>query len=136
MTKRSANHISISDASNRLGVSHRALRFYEERGLVRPKNNARQGKEKIRVYSDAALDRLATILKLKSFGLTLLEIKSTLANPSDGPFGLNIVQCERQIAVLQNQLVSVQDAIAELKNLLEHPLRSGRDQFTDADGVR
>lgn len=115
MTTSSATYISISDASNRLGITHRALRFYEARGLIHPNSNARQGKGKNRLYGDATLNRLATILKLKSFGLTLSEIKSTLANPSEGPFGLSIAQCEKQIAFLEDQLTSMQDAIAELE---------------------
>ena len=53
--------ITIADLSARFGVSHRALRFYEQKGLLRP---VRMGKH--RHYDAKDIDRIAVILKLKS----------------------------------------------------------------------
>ena len=100
---------TIQDVCTKLAVTQRALRFYESRGLVLPKRSRTH-----RHYSSADIDRIESILKLKSFGFSLAQISSILANPSDGPFGLSVLQCTEQIARLQEQLSIVDSAIAEL----------------------
>ena len=68
-----------------------------------------------RHYRDVDIDRIESILKLKSFGFSLAKISSILANPSDGPFSLSVSQCAEQIAFLEDQLLIVNNAIAELE---------------------
>jgi DNA-binding transcriptional MerR regulator len=120
---------TIQDVCTKLAVTQRALRYYESRGLVRPKRFGTH-----RHYSSADIDRIESILKLKSFGFSLAKISSILASPSDGPFGLSVLHCAEQIAYLQDQLVIVNNAIAELEKAcptqsqgpaLPEPLRIG-----------
>lgn len=101
---------TIADLSARFGVSHRALRFYEQRGLLRPVRIGRR-----RRYDAEEIDRVAVILKLKSFGFSLLEIDEILSKPGDGPFGLTAQQCEAQLRLLRDQIADTQKAIAELE---------------------
>jgi DNA-binding transcriptional MerR regulator len=61
---------SPAETSRRLGVSVRALRFYERRGLVRPQRTEAGW----RVYGPAEIARLHQILALKSLGLSLTRI--------------------------------------------------------------
>ena len=98
------------DVCTKLALTQRALRLYESMGLVRPKRS-----RKHRQYRSVDIDRIESILKLKSFGFSLSEISTILANPSDGPLGLSVLQCTQQIAYLKDQLIIVNNAIAELE---------------------
>ena len=67
--------LSISEVSKRSGVASSALRFYEERGLIR---SEREGSGHRR-YERAVLRRIAFIVFAQKIGLTLEEIGSELA---------------------------------------------------------
>lgn len=64
---------SISDLADEFGVTHRAIRFYETKGLLAPKrlNGAR-------IYSRRDRARLHIIVRAKSLGYTLEETKDYL----------------------------------------------------------
>ena len=66
----SDRYFSPAETARRLGVSVRALRFYERRGLVRPHRTEAGW----RVYGPAEIERLHRVLALKSFGLSLARI--------------------------------------------------------------
>jgi DNA-binding transcriptional MerR regulator len=63
--------LDIREVVRRTGLTSRALRFYEARGLLAPlrTNSGR------RLYGAAALERLNQILALKRAGLTLAQIQ-------------------------------------------------------------
>ena len=66
----------ISDAAERVGVSSRTLRFYEELGLVNPSGHTAGG---ARRYAPEDLARIERIQELKDIlGLGLDEIKEVL----------------------------------------------------------
>lgn len=65
-----ASGYPISEVSMRLGLTPRALRYYEEAGLVRPGRN-RQNR---RVYPEAALRSLETIALLRRGGVDVETI--------------------------------------------------------------
>ena len=72
--------LTISDVSRRSGVASSALRFYEERGLIR---SERAGSGHRR-YPRSALRRIAFIVFAQRIGLSLDEIGAELAKlPSD-----------------------------------------------------
>jgi len=71
--------ISITEVSRRSGVASSALRFYEERGLVK---SERAGSGHRR-YPRAALRRVAFIVFAQKMGLTLEEIGAELAKLPD-----------------------------------------------------
>jgi len=70
MTRPQASGYPINEVSTRLGLTPRALRYYEEVGLVRPGRN-RQNK---RVYPEAALRSLETIALLRRGGVDVETI--------------------------------------------------------------
>jgi DNA-binding transcriptional MerR regulator len=90
------------------GVTNRALRFYEERGLLKPirVSNAR-------VYSSQDRDRLATILEGKALGLTITEIAEALA--SGGDLTLSVEQIDAQMEYLKRQKAELDSAITKLE---------------------
>lgn len=57
------------------GVSARTVRFYEEKGILQPRERSGEG---YRLYDDSAILRLQEILMLKYLGLSLEEIRQTL----------------------------------------------------------
>ena len=68
-------HVSPAEAARRLGVSVKALRLYEVRGLVTPLRSAAGW----RAYGPAELARLHQVLALKRLGLPLARIVALLS---------------------------------------------------------
>ena len=64
---------SISELARHFDVTPRAIRFYEDQGLLKPKRS--NGK---RVYNDRDFVRLKLILRGKRIGFSLAEIKQTI----------------------------------------------------------
>lgn len=67
------SYYRIGEFSALSGVSVKTLRFYDERGLLRPA--AVDGRTRYRLYSAAQLEMLASILALKDLGVSLAEIR-------------------------------------------------------------
>lgn len=65
---------SIKEIAEMYHISTRAIRFYEEKGLIQPKRLDNQ----YRVYDLACLDRLEMIISLKRSGLSLEKISALL----------------------------------------------------------
>lgn len=109
---------TIGDLAREFGVTLRALRFYEDKGLLEPR---REGLT--RLYSPAERARLAIILKGKKLGFTLAEIKSMVALREGGPMpagGLALTRekCLEQVALLERQRADIDEAIAELHQMV------------------
>ena len=64
---------SIQDVADELGVTTRAIRFYEDKGLLEP-----QRVGTMRVYSRREVARLQLILRGKRLGFSLRQIKEFL----------------------------------------------------------
>lgn len=110
-------HYLIGDLAKDYGVTLRALRFYEDKGLLRP---GRRGA--VRLYSARDRERLAIILKGKQLGFTLGEIAGMIER-NDGDFAasadgltlrLSVDQISEQIVHLEAQKRDIESAIAEL----------------------
>src|SRR3954454_23088272 len=84
----------IGELMEEFRVTNRALRFYEERGLLKPirVSNAR-------VYWSQNGVRLATILKGKALGLSITEIAEALATGRDD-LTLSVEQIDAQMEYL------------------------------------
>ncbi len=63
----------IAELADQHGVSQRTIRFYEDKGLMNPRRVGTQ-----RVYSEFDSKRLGLILRAKSIGSTLADIKTFL----------------------------------------------------------
>ncbi|MEP9351078.1 MerR family transcriptional regulator [Xanthobacter sp. KR7-225] len=107
---------TIGELSRDFGTTLRALRFYEDKGLLNPKRDGTR-----RLYSDADRTRLALILKGKRLGFTLSELLS-LVGAKDGKdrasLALTRERCVNQISVLERQRGEIDEAIGELKGML------------------
>jgi DNA-binding transcriptional MerR regulator len=71
--------LSSAEAAKRLGVTAKALRLYEERGLVTPIRNEAGWRR----YGPAQIARLHQIIALKRLGLSLADISELLGGKVD-----------------------------------------------------
>ncbi len=66
-------HLQIGEVAERTGLTQRTLRFYEEKGLLKPPTRMEGG---FRLYSEADIQRIERIKRLqKLLGFALAEIK-------------------------------------------------------------
>lgn len=66
-------YLQIGEVAERTGVTQRTLRFYEEKGLLKPPTRMEGG---FRLYSEADIQRVEQIRRLQQLlGFTLAEIK-------------------------------------------------------------
>ena len=104
---------SIGQLAEEFGVTLRALRFYECRGLLSPRRSGTS-----RHYDQSDRDRLAYVLKAKQLGFTLREIEELIAGEA-GRAGIDVHlsrrQCTEQIVLLERQKCAIETALAELR---------------------
>ena len=122
---------SISDLSAEFGVTARALRFYEDEGLISPERRGTQ-----RIYSHRDRARLAWILRGKRVGFSLTEIRELidLYDVGDGrrtQRQRTIDSCRRHIDLLNRQKRDIDAALTELTDfiaLLEQGARADQQK--------
>jgi len=98
--------LNAAEAAKRLGVSAKALRLYEERGLVAPRRSAAG----YRVYGPDDLGRAAEIVALRALGLSLAQVEKVLsADPAalDPALEAHEARLREEAARLADQLGSV-----------------------------
>jgi MerR family copper efflux transcriptional regulator len=68
-------HMQIGEAAEKVGLSIRTIRHYEEAGLIVPSARSDGG---FRLYTDPDLDRLRVVKRMKPLGFTLDEMRDLL----------------------------------------------------------
>jgi DNA-binding transcriptional MerR regulator len=104
---------TISELADELDISTRAIRFYEERGLILPKRT----KGNHRVYAKRDRTRLKLILRGKRLGYSLDEISEMI-----GLANFNMEeekQLEKTFAYGKRKLLEIDDRMQELQILKE-----------------
>jgi DNA-binding transcriptional MerR regulator len=116
MTRENIHHLprlGMGDAMKLFGMTARALRFYEEKGLV----EARRDRLNARYFDGAARQRLAWISRLRAAGVSLPEICDVLRAEDDAGRGREcaLAKVERRRAELLAELERVNQTLTELQ---------------------
>ena len=101
---------TVKQASNLTGVSVRTLHHYDEIGLLKPTKVTEAG---YRLYDDAALRRLHTILLLRQLQFSLKDIKEILDDPNFDP----MVALQQQVELLELQKKHLEDLITHAREI-------------------
>jgi DNA-binding transcriptional MerR regulator len=113
-----ATQYTIRDLAREFELTTRAIRFYEDMGLLRPERSGPAGRN--RVYSARERARLRLTLRAKRLGLSLMEAKDII-DMYDSPRD-TVPQLQKFIAVLaehrrqlENQMREIQANLDEVK---------------------
>ena len=112
----SSELFGISELCTEFGITLRALRFYEDKGLLAPRRIGGA-----RVYTRRDRARLSLILRAKAIGSPLSEIKRYLDLYGDHGEGrvqqlsYVITRTDAAIAELEQKRTRIDETLAELK---------------------
>jgi DNA-binding transcriptional MerR regulator len=119
---------TISDLAKEFDLTTRAIRFYEDMGLLQPERTGPGGRS--RVYSPRDRTRLRLTLRAKRLGLSLVEAKEVIDlydSPRDTGaqlrrflevLALHRKQLEAQLADLEANLDEVREQELEARKVL------------------
>ena len=101
---------TIAELAREFDITARAIRFYEDHGLLSPMREGSGGRS--RVYTPRDRTRLKLTLRGKRLGLTLSEIKSIVdmyESPKD-----TVSQMERFLDILAHQRATLEQQRADI----------------------
>ena len=111
----SATTYTISDLAREFDLTTRAIRFYEDMGLLQPERSGPGGRN--RIYSTRDRTRLKLTLRAKRLGLSLTEARDIIDmydSPRDtGP------QLRKFLAILAAHRQQLEEQMAELQANVE-----------------
>ena len=126
----------ISGLSREFDVTPRALRFYEDQGLIAPERSGLS-----RIYSKRDRARLAWILRAKRVGFSLSEIREMidLYDVDDGrnkQRRVTIEKCRERIDSLTRQKADIESAIDELIDFVAQVEEVEREEMRETRTAR
>jgi DNA-binding transcriptional MerR regulator len=121
---------SVTEMAEQLGITPRAIRFYETKGLIKPK---RAGTTRVYTHRDRA--RMQLILRGKRLGFTLADIREYLdmydVDPSQAKqVQLLLNKVDRRIGELEQQREDLETTLLELDEMRQQCLANinGKDK--------
>jgi DNA-binding transcriptional MerR regulator len=114
----------IQEVAKELGLTMRALRFYEDKGLIAP-----QRVGTTRIYGKREVARVRLVQRGRRLGFTVREIQEFLdlydADPEHvEQMRLLIVRVRERLAELEQRRAGIEEAIAELREMERETLES------------
>ena len=106
---------TISDLAKEFDLTTRAIRFYEDMGLLQPERSGAGGRN--RVYSPRDRTRLRLTLRAKRLGLSLTEAKEII-DLYDSPRDTG-VQLQKFLDVLAGHRRQLEEQMADLQATLD-----------------
>jgi DNA-binding transcriptional MerR regulator len=124
--------LHIGQVAERVGLSLRTVRYYEEQGLFAPAGRSDGG---FRLYTEREVDRLLLIKQMKPLGFTVQQMRDLLAAhdalPTADP--LQRQAAERKIADFAQQAT---ERCAELRDQLSRAEEFARQLAAHAPSSR
>lgn len=112
----------IGGVADRLGVSTRTIKYYEELGLVSPENRSPGG---FRLYNASDVERLQRILRLKGMGFSLAAIREFLS-----------VRDAAQEATRERVLAETTEHLKAREREVEERIAKTREDLKSAEALR
>ena len=108
----------IGELAERAGISAKAIRYYEQIGIMTPPERSASG---YRAFDEAALGRLGFVRAAQALGLTLVEIRQIIAFRDNGqaPCAHVTDLVQRHAADLEARIRELQQLRGELRQLAE-----------------
>lgn len=141
-------YLQIGEVAERTGVTQRTLRFYEEKGLLKPPTRMEGG---FRLYSEADIQRVERIRRLQQLlGFSLAEIKEMVEAEEvkmqlraeyrpDAALSQKRAQLLRAIEVTERQYDLIRQkaaGLAEMQSKLEERLATFRGWLEQIDAAQ
>lgn len=116
----------IGELAQKAGTRPSTLRYYEERGLIRPPERTPAG---YRSYGDETVKRLEFIERARAAGLTLAQTATILDVRDDGgsPCGHVRDLLDQRLSEIDEQLVQLNILRASIIELREHAAQTPPD---------
>ena len=132
MTTFLGDMLTITELAREAGVTARAIRFYESKGLLTPR---RAGTT--RIYTHRERGRLQLILRGKRLGFSLTDIGEYLdlydADPSQhDQIVLLLDKVNNRIGELESQKADIDDTLKELSGVRAQALAAMDDESAQA----
>ena len=106
------DYMLVSDLGEMIGVTTRTIRLYENLGLVDP---PKRTEGRIRYYEKCDVKRFNFVLKLKTFGLSLDEIKELADLYKHERVPAKIIP--RLLELLDSHLATIRERVKTLQSL-------------------
>ncbi len=122
---------TIGDLAREFDLTTRAIRFYEDMGLLEPTRSGPGGRN--RIYSGRDRTRLKLTLRAKRLGLSLTEAKDII-DLYDSPRDTG-AQLKKFLAVLDAHRLQIEEQLAELQANLDEVKTHEREARALLDAI-
>lgn len=106
----------VGEVAERLGVSPRTIKYYEELGLIVPEGRSAGG---FRLYGEDDIRRLERIVKMKGMGFSLAAIREILSVRDTAKEATRVAVLSEAEKHLEQRRQEVEARIRELRNDLK-----------------
>ncbi|GAE25181.1 hypothetical protein JCM9140_1160 [Halalkalibacter wakoensis JCM 9140] len=109
-------NLKIKEMAEKLGITSRAIRFYEEKGLISPQKHPTN---LYRTFSEADAKRLQAIISLREIDIPIDEIKQILEDLDLGGKDDLLYSLELQRSLMFAQILELKESIATTDEMIE-----------------
>lgn len=109
--------VQIGEVADKLRVSTRTIKYYEELGLIKPGERSPGG---FRLFREEDVERLKRILKMKGMGFSLTAIREVLAVRDVASNADKVIVLNKVIERLEEQEQQVTERIRNMREEVGH----------------
>jgi len=131
-TDRKVARYQIGEVAERTSVTQRTLRFYEEKGLLRPPERMDGG---FRLYSDEDVERIEYIRRLQQYlGFTLAEIKEMVEAEDLRQQIIATFRPDRELPARLERILRIIGALERQLEVVDHKVEALAEMQSDLRG--